>query len=565
MQKLLKQCIDQNELENAHFENEQEAMTHFIENSKTVMGDAHVHLTALQDSIASIFKLVREESKSMNFEVNSQVVVSSFSEIISNIDSFRSIDDVNYSLRNAIEHYKERSKGDKNHVLVEFFMRWMFETLPYYHNKTLNTLLEEKNSEMTQLRAECDERLENTQQQLNNEISNLIDAKNKLREQFLNLNNVAKRLKKELSMKDITIQEQGEEIKNSRLEQGRISQVVQQLEREIELLRSEAKEMRVKYEDQVHAERLENDALKEENINLQNTVKLLQENKLDLQHTISELQEVISKLKDNYHKARQQNLNTEETLKQTSEVLTSTLDHKKFLEEANRKYQGDISRLNQELESQRESIRRLEREISNKNAKLKSSERLMAFEKEKAAESEDRLRQTLKNSAQLCSTGRVKELEEQVEQLNITNRRILDINKAVMEENKQIKEKLREKKLLESNHGEDAANSGTPERTSLEKKQASVKTPDMQTLSAFETPKSITDVSPITPGFSSSGTTVDSEDSVNMSTNSEDHVEDKEEASQSPLHQPQQTTAKKTLRRRNSPSNKRGHQFHQEI
>nr|CAG4712544.1 unnamed protein product [Naegleria fowleri] len=558
MQKLVKQCVDQNELENAHFEYEQEAMNHFVENSKTVMGDVHVHLTALQESIASIFKLVREESKSLNFEMNSQVVVSTFSEIISNIDTFRSIDDVNYSLRNAIENFSERSKGDKNHVLVEFFMRWMFETLPYYHNKTLNTLIEEKNSEVSQLRVECDERLESIQQQLNNEISNLMDAKNKLREQLLNLNNVAKRLKKEISIKDGTIQEQGEEIKNSRLEQGRLSQEIQQLERQVEILRSESKEMKVKYEDQIHAERMENDALKEENINLQNTLKLLQENKQDLQHSIYELQEVISKLKDSYQKARQQNLNAEETLKQTSELLSSTLDHKKFLEEANRKYQDDITRLNNELESQREIIRRQEREISNKNAKLKSSERLMAFEKEKAAESEDRLRQTLKNSAQLSSIGRVKELEEQVEQLNITNRRILDINKAVMEENKQIKEKLREKKLQESNLviGEDATNSGTPERTSLEKKQSmsTAKTPDIQSLNAFDTPKSITDVSPITPGFSSS--TAESEDSVNMSSNSnnseEQQVEEREETPH-PQHQQSSSSSKKTLRRRNSP------------
>lgn len=140
--------------------------------------------------------------------------------------------------------FSERSKGDKNHVLVEFFMRWMFETLPYYHNKTLNTLIEEKNSEVSQLRVECDERLESIQQQLNNEISNLMDAKNKLREQLLNLNNVAKRLKKEISIKDGTIQEQGEEIKNSRLEQGRLSQEIQQLERQVEILRSESKEMK---------------------------------------------------------------------------------------------------------------------------------------------------------------------------------------------------------------------------------------------------------------------------------------------------------------------------------
>ena len=571
MQKLLRQNVDQTELENIHFESESEAVSYFLENSKLVVRDVQFHVGQLHDSIVQIFKIVREEVRSINYEYNSKILSSSFSQI-STSGSFRNIEEMNLKFRDCLDSYNEKAKGDKNTLLADLMTNWIYETMPHYHNNFIESLIMEKNKENEQIIKNYEERLQSLQEQMNFEIVQLSDSKSKMKDQMLNLSNAIKKLKKDLTSQETLTKEQSDKIVVYKQENSKLMQDVQHLRNDLENSFQELKEQKDKFGDQLHTERLENDALKEENTNLQRTIAILQENKSELQRNIGELQEVIAKLKDNYNKVRLQNSNTEETLKQTTEVLESSTERKRQLEDSMKKLQEQVSFLNTETESQKETIRKLEREISTKNAKIKSSERMMMLEKEKAADSEDRLRQTLKNSAQLSSSERIKELEEQVEHLNTTNRRILEINKTVMEENKSLKDKVREKKIESRTSTIDSFKS-TPEKltictsnpstpnietntnTPLLSSGSSVikdkvqpvqppttsqqtKTPDMEK-KAYETPRSISDISPI----SVFNPNADSDDSVDTSTSSNDPAAEKIEGKK----------IRKTVKRRNSP------------
>ena len=293
---------------------------------------------------------------------------------------------------------------------------------------------------------------------------------------------------------------------------------------------------------------MENDALEEESSNNKKTINVLNQSKTDIQRDVQELNEMCTKLKDTLNKAKLQNQNTEETLHQTTELLRSVTDQKQSIEDTLKKAQEEKTKQKVDIESQKEQIRKLEREVSSRNAKIKSMERLMALEKEKSLDSEERLRQTLKNSMQTSEGGRVKELEDQVEHLNITNRRVLDINKAVMEENKQLKERLREKTVKARGNkeaDESALDMTTPGKPIIGEGKTptavpkSSKTPDMIQQPSFDTPKSLTDVSPISGQLEKPPQ--DSDESLNNS-NCSDMSE-----------KPSEFVPRKSPRRKNSP------------
>jgi septum formation inhibitor MinC len=134
--------------------------------------------------------------------------------------------------------------------------------------------------------------------------------------------------------------------------------------------------------------------------------------------------------------------NLEDTLNQTSELLESLKIEKNNLAKELQKSNDTNSVLKSEIMELQSQLRMVQREVTNKSAIIRSYERAMNLEKEKAAESEDRLRASLKEKAHLLSSDRAQELEKQVEQLNNTNRRILELNKTVMEENRSLKEQI---------------------------------------------------------------------------------------------------------------------------
>ncbi|KAL0477554.1 guanylate-binding protein [Acrasis kona] len=91
--------------------------------------------------------------------------------------------------------------------------------------------------------------------------------------------------------------------------------------------------------------------------------------------------------------------------------------------------------LNEESSKQQHLVQKLERELSSKNAQIRSLERNLSSEREKVQESENKLRSSLREqTTKLLSLDRATELEKRVEHLNETNRKVLALNKALMEE-----------------------------------------------------------------------------------------------------------------------------------
>jgi chromosome segregation ATPase len=194
---------------------------------------------------------------------------------------------------------------------------------------------------------------------------------------------------------------------------------------------------------QLHELRLECDTIRLESSNVHSHVSQLEQKNHDLLLKLNEHQLD--------YKSMEQSLNNKIQLLEQSTIpemeqryrlqikkikqqVERTEQERKEIAKKLEEEQVKSNDLSTELIATNHRSQKVERDIQSKNAHVRSLERAIQAEKEKSQESEERLRTSLREKTQLLSKDRAIELEKQVEQLNITNRRVLEINKTLMED-----------------------------------------------------------------------------------------------------------------------------------
>jgi hypothetical protein len=389
-----------------------------------------------------------------------RIITESMSELDDTMPSIESFSQFEAKLNNILRVYSETAKGsEKSTVLLHALLKHYFPKANIMHNTILN-----RNDDKYKLEREQQQHLFEKQttklkkdyqeeiKTLNDQSSKLSAARDKYKEQCMDLTKTLQKLK-------TTIVSQEKELNACKQRNSELSEDHRRQSTHIDTLQTHYSQMTQSYEDmkksffelkeaktrvdeQLHSETMESESLKVELSNLRRSSEILETKYNDDQQLLLEANNNTQHLEHKYKDSLSQVMNLEETLSQTSELLSSAQNEKQELGLQVHRSEEQLNNIKVELLDTQSQLRKMQREVTNKTAIIRSYERAMSLEKEKAVESENRLRLSLKEKAHLLSSDRALELEKQVEQLNITNRRILELNKVVMEESKMLKEQL---------------------------------------------------------------------------------------------------------------------------
>lgn len=463
--------ISLEQLEKFHFEKKDESMKRFLENA---VGDER---TGYERELR---KIMREEYHSLRDKLqkgSNLLCVRILNEIYMPIDrkvsgnEYASFAAFEQDINELVQSYSSNAKGsEKSNVLLNALLRWLFPNARQIHEGLLYKTCSQLEEQLQQQEQHYSGSIEQIQRQateeksnLNRKISDLEKSCDAFRSQCNEYKTTLWQREDILSSRDKEIyqlkkqllarEEEIQELKQAADEHRHLAEEqISDLSKSNESLRedllkaqencAEQTKKMEHLEETIRRMELENESLSVETQHQQLNMEQLESKNSSLHASLETYEKEIKALKRKYETVCSSVQNLEETLIQTEQVLKQTQSERSILIAKNEdlgKKLNSVKCVNDNYES---AIRKLEREVGAKDSRIRSYEKQIEREKDRAADNEERLRRSIKEKDRLLKSNREHQLELQVEKLNETNRRILQINKTVMEENRRVRSDL---------------------------------------------------------------------------------------------------------------------------
>jgi uncharacterized coiled-coil DUF342 family protein len=395
-------------------------------------------------------------------------------------------------------YMKNAKGGEKSNVLVKGLLHWLLpttkslgqnliENVQHEHSKKLKSLqarhlseieeFEQKIEDMEQQREDLlslqkslsnkyDEDLRTERSSHAQEVSSLQKEISDTQERIAALTKACDKYEAQSSQFKVsiekmqkTIQEQHRELSSSNNENQQLVAAKKELEaklRSTQLEHDRILAIQLQMKSELVQGQLDNESLEQVLHTLRKQVDSLQEENTNAKTQIATLEQKIldAQVRWNEHeldfKTMESTLSNKIQLLEQSTIPELEQRHKLHLKKMKQqleRVESERSEIVQKLEEEQTKAndlssssisashlaQKLERELASKQTQIRSLERMVQAEKEKSQESEEKLRTFMREQTHL-SKDRALELEKQVEQLNVTNRRVLEINKSLMEE-----------------------------------------------------------------------------------------------------------------------------------
>lgn len=454
------------EFQQLHQEAEKKALKHFMNKlPSSFKNDKSYYQSDLKNQLEYDYQYYREKLKKasnhyciklINEHLN-QLDVKLKSKFYNNDTTMERFQD---DIKTMIQDYQSNSSGsEKDIVLLDALISWLIPSIRSLHQIQMNALTEEFQDEQKQIVTEHITNLDQLKHHYQLEQDSLLKKVNELKEHNEEQNFKYQELQHELLLKQQLFDENLSTIKILQSDISTRKQENQSLHEKVEALNNEldeslkqvselkkqireSKEHDQEFKEEIYGLKMSNQTLKIENESHQQTIQFLEQKNEQYSLQISDLTKDVNIMKMSLEEKEIALKDSNQLLERTKALLKSNDQEKESISKTRKVLEEKLLEQRNQIQDLENKVRQHELVIMNKNSHIRSFEREMEYEREKALESEDRLRLTMKERERLLAHDRTILLEKQVEQLNATNRRILEINKNVMEENQILRDTL---------------------------------------------------------------------------------------------------------------------------
>eukprot|EP00818_Percolomonas_sp_WS_P007162 CAMPEP_0117446354 /NCGR_PEP_ID=MMETSP0759-20121206/6295_1 /TAXON_ID=63605 /ORGANISM="Percolomonas cosmopolitus, Strain WS" /LENGTH=668 /DNA_ID=CAMNT_0005238613 /DNA_START=266 /DNA_END=2269 /DNA_ORIENTATION=+ len=471
-QREIKQIVAQgtilslDEFQQLHLDAEKKAMQHFLNKlPNSFKNDKTLYQNDLKNQLVYDFQYYKEKLKKASNHYCIKLVNDQLTLLDSKLKSNQYLKDETMEhfqrdVKAMVQEYQDNASGsEKDTVLLEALLTWLLPSIRSLHQMHLNHLKESSQEEQKQIVTEHITNLDFLKQQYQFEQDSLQQRLNALNETYQKQLSQNQKMQDELHLKTQLVDEHESTIsilqsdistrKQENLSlQSKIEALNEELDESLKSISDLKKQLRdIKATDndaqeELYSVRMSNQTLKIENESHLQTIEFLEQKNNQLSIQSVDLTKDLNSAKRQFEESQSALADANQILEQNKQLLKNTEQDKDAMSKKRKRLEEKLLEYRNQIQDLENKIRQHELVIMNKNSHIRSFEREMEYEREKALENEDRLRHSLKEKERLLAQDKTLMLERQVEQLNATNRRILEINKNVMEENALLREEL---------------------------------------------------------------------------------------------------------------------------